>query len=160
MTAIDRPVRSPVPPFDRAAAELKVRLAEDAWNQRDPERVAQAYSPDSAWRNRSEFITGRAEIVQFLIRKWRRELDYRLVKELWAFDGDRIAVRFAYEWRDDSGHWYRSYGNENWEFDELGYMKRRLASINDLPIEAAERKFHWPQGRRPDDHPGLSDLGL
>jgi uncharacterized protein len=160
MTVIDRPVRSPVPPFDRAAAALKVRLAEDAWNLRDPERVAQAYTPDSQWRNRAEFVSGRAEIVQFLIRKWRRELDYRLVKELWAFDGARIAVRFAYEWRDDSGNWYRSYGNENWEFDELGYMKRRIASINDLPIRAEDRAFHWPQGRRPDDHPGLSELGL
>jgi len=160
MSSPERPARPPLPPFDRIGAAQKVRMAEDAWNLRDPERVAAAYSPDSEWRNRAEFIVGREQIVAFLTRKWRRELDYRLIKELWAFDGARIAVRFAYEWRDDSGHWYRSYGNENWEFDELGYMRRRIASINDLPIAHADRKYHWPLGRRPDDHPGLSDLGL
>ena len=137
-----------------------MRLAEDAWNSRDPERVSLAYSPDSVWRNRAEFLTGREAIVQFLKRKWTRELDYRLIKELWAFGENRIAVRFAYESHDDSGQWYRSYGNENWEFDARGFMARRLASINDLPIRAEDRKFHWPLGRRPDDHPGLSDLGL
>jgi uncharacterized protein len=152
--------RPPFPPFDRAAAEKKVRLAEDAWNLRDPEKVALAYTPDSLWRNRAEFLRGRAEIAAFLQRKWTRELDYRLIKELWAFTDNRIAVRFAYEWRDDSGQWYRSYGNENWEFDAQGFMARRIASINDLPIAAADRKYFWPQGRRPDDHPGLSDLGL
>lgn len=152
--------RPPVPPFDAAAAARKVRMAEDAWNGRDPERVALAYTPDSAWRNRSEFLQGREEIVAFLKRKWARELDYRLVKALWAFTEDRIAVRFAYEWHDDSGNWFRSYGNENWEFDERGLMRRRLASINDVPISSAERKFHWPLGRRPDDHPGLEELGL
>jgi nuclear transport factor 2 (NTF2) superfamily protein len=139
---------------------MKVRAAEDAWNARDPERVSLAYSPGSAWRNRAEFFSGRPAIVQFLKRKWTKEIEYRLIKELWAFDDNRIAVRFAYEWRDDSGNWFRSYGNENWEFDELGYMRRRIASINDLPITVAQRKFHWPQGRRPDDHPGLSELGL
>jgi len=149
-----------VPPFDRDGAIRKVRLAEDAWNTHDPARVSLAYSIDSVWRNRAEFLTGREAIVQFLQRKWTRELDYRLIKELWAFDGNRIAVRFAYESHDDSGQWYRSYGNENWEFDDAGYMRRRLASINDLPIAAADRKFFWPLGRRPDDHPGLSDLGL
>jgi nuclear transport factor 2 (NTF2) superfamily protein len=154
------PPRPPVPPFDRDAAIRKVRLAEDAWNGRDPARVSLAYSIDSVWRNRAEFLTGREAIVQFLQRKWTRELDYRLIKELWSFDGNRIAVRFAYESHDDSGQWYRSYGNENWEFDDAGYMRRRLASINDLPIGAADRKFHWPLGRRPDDHAGLSDLGL
>ena len=154
------PARPPLPPFDRAAAVQKVRLAEDAWNSRDPERVSLAYSPDSVWRNRAEFFTGREAIVQFLKRKWTRELDYRLIKELWAFGENRIAVRFAYESHDDSGQWYRSYGNENWEFDARGFMARRLASINDLPIRAEDRKFHWPLGRRPDDHPGLSDLGL
>jgi nuclear transport factor 2 (NTF2) superfamily protein len=137
-----------------------VRLAEDAWNGRDPAGVAQAYTPDSRWRNRAEFIAGRGEIEAFLRRKWARELDYRLIKELWAFEGARIAVRFAYEWRDDSGHWFRSYGNENWEFDADGLMRLRLASINDLPIAEAERKYRWPPGRRPDDHPGLGDLGL
>jgi len=141
-------------------AVQKVRLAEDGWNSRDPEKVALAYSPDSRWRNRAEFVNGREEIVAFLKRKWARELDYRLIKELWAFSGNRIAVRFAYEWRDDSGNWFRSYGNENWEFAEDGLMQVRFASINDLPIAAPQRKYHWPLGRRPDDHPGLSDLGL
>ena len=154
------PPRPPLPPFDAVAAAQKVRLAEDAWNSRNPERVSLAYTRDSVWRNRAEFLAGREAIVQFLTRKWRRELDYRLIKELWAFTGNRIAVRFAYEWHDDSGQWYRSYGNENWEFDELGYMRRRIASINDLPLAAGDRKFHWPLGRRPDDHPGLSGLGL
>jgi nuclear transport factor 2 (NTF2) superfamily protein len=145
--------RPPLPPFSRETATQKIRLAEDAWNSRDPEKVAQAYTPDSRWRNRAEFLHGRQEIVGFLTRKWNRELDYRLIKELWAFEGRRIAVRFAYEWHDD-------YGNENWEFDDEGLMRLRLASINDVPIRAAERKYHWPLGRRPDDHPGLSDLGL
>ena len=154
------PPRPPLPPFDRAAAIQKVRLAEDAWNGRDPERVSLAYSPGSVWRNRAEFFTGRETIVQFLKRKWARELDYRLIKELWTFGENRIAVRFAYESHDDSGQWYRSYGNENWEFDARGFMARRLASINDLPIRTEDRKFHWPLGRRPDDHPGLTDLGL
>ena len=153
-------VRPPVPPFDRDSAIQKVRLAEDAWNSHDPERVSLAYTADSVWRNRAEFITGREAIVQFLRRKWARELDYRLIKELWAVTGDRIAVRFAYEWHDDSGHWFRSYGNENWEFDANGLMRRRHASINDLPISETERKYFWPLGRRPDDHRGLSDLGL
>jgi nuclear transport factor 2 (NTF2) superfamily protein len=152
--------RPPLPPFDREAAVRKVRMAEDAWNTRDPEKVAGAYTENSRWRNRAEFPTGRAEIVEFLTRKWARELDYRLIKELWAFGENRIAVRFAYEWHDDSGSWFRSYGNENWEFDENGLMARRFASINDLPISEGERMFRWPQGRRPDDHPGLSDLGL
>ena len=152
--------RPPLPPFNAETAAQKVRMAEDAWNGRDPERVSLAYTPDSRWRNRAEFLQGRAEIVSFLQRKWARELDYRLIKELWAFSGNRSAVRFAYEWHDDSGSWFRSYGNENWEFDENGLMRLRLASINDLPIAESERKFHWPQGRRPDDHPGLSDLGL
>ena len=152
--------RPPLPPFTAETAAQKVRGAEDAWNGRDPERVALAYSPDSRWRNRAEFVEGRAAIVAFLERKWARELEYRLIKEVWAFTTDRIAVRFAYEWRDDSGQWFRSYGNENWEFDENGLMRVRHASINDLPIAEAERKFHWPQGRRPDDHPGLSELGL
>jgi nuclear transport factor 2 (NTF2) superfamily protein len=137
-----------------------VRLAEDGWNSRDAEKVALAYTLDSRWRNRSEFLSGREEILAFLRRKWTKELDYRLIKELWAFDGSRISVRFAYEWHDDSGNWYRSYGNENWEFNDDGLMGRRLASINDLPIRASERKYHWPLGRRPDDHPGLCDLGL
>jgi len=149
-----------VPPFTRETATLKVRAAEDGWNSRDPERVCLAYTVDSRWRNRAEFVTGREEIKQFLTRKWQRELDYRLIKELWAFDGSRIAVRFAYEWHDDSGNWFRSHGNENWEFDEAGIMHRRYASINDLSIKESERKYHWPLGRRPDDHPGLSDLGL
>jgi len=152
--------RPPLPPFTRETATQKIRLAEDAWNSRDPEKVAQAYTPDSRWRNRAEFLHGRQEIVAFLTRKWGRELDYRLIKELWTFEGRRIAVRFAYEWHDDSGNWFRSYGNENWEFDDEGLMRLRLASINDLPIWEAERKYHWPLGRRPDAHPGLSDLGL
>jgi nuclear transport factor 2 (NTF2) superfamily protein len=152
--------RPPLPPFTRETAVEKARIAEDAWNTRDPARVALAYSVDSRWRNRAEFVSGREEIVAFLTRKWQRELDYRLIKELWAFDGDRIAVRFAYEWHDDSGNWYRSYGNENWEFDEYGLMRERLASINDVRIGEGDRLYHWPLGRRPDDHPGLSDLGL
>jgi nuclear transport factor 2 (NTF2) superfamily protein len=135
-------------------------MAEDAWNSRDPERVSLAYTPDCIWRNRSEFLTGRDAIVAFLTRKWAKELDYRLIKEVWAHDRNRIAVRFAYEWHDDSGHWFRSYGNENWEFDHAGLMARRIASINDHPITESERKFHWPLGRRPDDHPSLSDLDL
>jgi nuclear transport factor 2 (NTF2) superfamily protein len=152
---------SPIrPPFTAETAVQKARLAEDAWNSRDPARVALAYSVDSRWRNRAEFITGRAEIEAFLVRKWHRELDYRLIKEVWAHRENRIAVRFAYEWHDDSGHWFRSYGNENWEFDEQGLMRMRHASINDLPITEAERKYRWPSGRRPDDHPGLSALGL
>ncbi len=154
------PTRPPVPPFTRETATQKVRLAEDAWNSRDPERVSLAYTVDSRWRNRSEFLNGREEIVAFLRRKWARELEYRLVKELWTFENDRIAVRFAYEWHDDSGNWFRSYGNENWEFDDEGLMRRRLASINDLPIRESERKYRWPLGPRPADHPGLSDLGL
>ena len=157
---IDHTPRPPVPPFDLESARLKVRLAEDAWNSRDPERVALAYTVDSAWRNRSEFISGRAAITSFLQRKWRKELDYRLIKELWGFRENRMAVRFAYEWRDDSGNWFRSYGNENWEFDPDGLMARRFASINDLPINESERKYFWPLGRRPDDHSGLSDLNL
>jgi hypothetical protein len=152
--------RPPLPPFSAETAAEKARLAEDAWNSRDPKRVAQAYTTDSLWRNRAEFVRGRAEIEAFLTRKWARELDYRLIKEVWAHQDNRIAVRFAYEWRDDSGHWFRSYGNENWEFDEQGLMRRRLASINDLPIVEEDRKYHWPLGRRPDDHPGLSDLQL
>jgi nuclear transport factor 2 (NTF2) superfamily protein len=148
------------PPFTRDSAVQKVRLAEDGWNSRDPQKVSLAYTEDSRWRNRSEFAVGRAEIVAFLTRKWSKELDYRLIKELWAFTNDRIAVRFAYEWHDDSGNWFRSYGNENWEFDARGLMQRRFACINDLPIGSADRKYHWPLGRRPDDHPGLSDLGL
>ena len=158
MSAVE--TRPPLPPFTAETAAQKVRAAEDAWNGREPERVSLAYTPDSRWRNRAEFLQGRAEIVSFLQRKWARELDYRLIKELWAFSGNRIAVRFAYEWRDDSGHWFRSYGNENWEFDEKGLMRLRLASINDLPIAESERKFRWPLGRRPDEHPGLSELGL
>jgi nuclear transport factor 2 (NTF2) superfamily protein len=154
------PTRPPLPPFTRETAIQKVRLAEDGWNSRDPEKVALAYTPDSRWRNRAEFPVGRQEIVAFLTRKWARELDYRLIKEMWTFGGNRIAVRFAYEWHDDSGHWFRSYGNENWEFEEDGLMRLRFASINDLPIQDSERKYHWPLGRRPDDHPGLSDLGL
>jgi uncharacterized protein len=152
--------RPPLPPFTAATAAQKVRLAEDGWNGRDPQRVALAYSSDSVWRNRAEFVQGREAIVAFLERKWRRELDYRLIKELWACADNRIAVRFAYEWHDDGGHWYRSYGNENWEFNDQGLMVRRIASINDLPIQESERLYHWPLGRRPDDHPGLSDLGL
>ncbi|WP_035348173.1 DUF1348 family protein [Edaphobacter aggregans] len=149
-----------VPPFTRETAVKKVRLAEDGWNTRDPQRVSLAYTVDSRWRNRSEFVNGREEIVAFLTRKWARELEYRLIKELWAFDGARIAVRFAYECHDDHGQWWRSYGNENWEFDENGLMKARHASINDLAINESDRLYHWPIGRRPDDHPGLSDLGL
>ena len=152
--------RPPLPPFTRETAAEKVRLAEDAWNSRDPARVALAYSVDSRWRNRAEIFSGREEIVAFLTRKWDREHDYRLIKELWAFDDERIAVRFAYEWHDDSGNWFRSYGNENWEFDGDGLMRVRHASINDRRIEEAERLYRWPLGRRPDDHPGLSDLGL
>ncbi|MBY3385700.1 nuclear transport factor 2 family protein [Rhizobium laguerreae] len=149
-----------VPPFTLETATQKVRLAEDGWNSRDPERVSLVYTPDSRWRNRAEFITGRAEIVAFLTRKWAKELDYRLIKEIWAFTDHRIAVRFAYEWHDDSGNWFRSYGNENWVFDAAGLMQRRFACINDLPIRESKRKYHWPLGRRPDDHPGLTELGL
>lgn len=152
--------RPPVPPFTVETATLKVRVAEDAWNTRDPQRVAMAYTEASRWRNRAEFLRGRTEIVAFLTRKWAREIDYRLVKELWAFAENRIAVRFAYEWRDESGAWFRSYGNENWEFDERGLMQVRLASINDGQIREEERKFRWPQGPRPIHHPGLSDLSL
>ena len=150
--------KPPLPPFTPETAAQKVRMAEDAWNTRDPDRVVLVYTEDTRWRNRSEFPVGRAEVRQFLVRKWAKELDYRLIKELWACSGNRIAVRFAYEWHDDSGHWYRSYGNENWEFNEQGFMMRRFASINDLPIKDSERRFFWPLGRRPDDHPGLSDL--
>ena len=157
MTTEQKP---PFPPFDTETAKQKVRLAEDAWNGRDPEKVALAYTVDSVWRNRAEFIQGRDQIIAFLQRKWSKELDYRLIKELWATQGNRIAVRFAYEWHDDVGSWFRAYGNENWEFDENGLMKRRIASINDLPIKESDRKYHWPLGRRPDDHPSLSDLGL
>jgi len=152
--------RPPLPPFTRETAAQKVRGAEDAWNLRDPERVSLAYTVDSRWRNRAEFPVGRSQIVEFLTRKWHRELDYRLIKELWAFDNNRIAVRFAYEYRDDSGQWYRAYGNENWEFDAHGLMAVRHASINDMRISHEDRKFHWPLGVRPKDHPGLSDLGL
>ena len=151
---------APVPPFSRETAIMKVRMAEDAWNSRNPHRVSLAYTEDSRWRNRAEFINGRAEIVAFLSRKWNKELDYRLIKEMWTFGDNRIAVRFAYESHDDSGNWFRSYGNENWEFDATGVMQRRFASINDLPIKEADRKYRWPLGRRPDDHPSLSDLGL
>ena len=151
---------APVPPFSRETAIMKVRMAEDAWNSRDPHRVSLAYTEDSRWRNRAEFINGRAEIVVFLSRKWNKELDYRLIKEMWTFGDNRIAVRFAYESHDDSGNWFRSYGNENWEFDATGVMQRRFASINDLPIKEADRKYRWPLGRRPDDHPGLSEVGL
>ncbi|MEO8542540.1 MAG: nuclear transport factor 2 family protein [Betaproteobacteria bacterium] len=152
--------RPPFPPFTQDSAAHKARMAEDAWNSRDPVKVSLAYTPDSQWRNRAEFPRGRAAIVELLQRKWERELDYRLIKELWAHDGNRIAVRFAYEWHDVEGHWYRSYGNENWEFDAQGFMAWRHASINDLHIDEAQRKFHWPLGRRPDEHPGLSALGL
>jgi uncharacterized protein len=154
---MDRP---PLPPFTFETAAQKVRMAEDGWNSREPAKVALAYTVDSRWRNRSEFIHGRDAIEAFLVRKWARELDYRLIKELWAFRENRIAVRFAYEWHDDSGHWFRSYGNENWEFDEHGLMRLRLASINDLPIAESDRLYRWPLGRRPDDHRSLSDLGL
>ena len=152
--------RPPVPPFTVESATQKARMAEDAWNSRDPDRVVQVYTEDTQWRNRAEFPVGREQVRAFLQRKWARELDYRLIKELWACAGNRIAVRFAYEWHDDSGHWFRSYGNENWEFNAEGLMQRRFASINDLPIDESGRKFRWPLGRRPDDHPGLSDLGL
>jgi len=152
--------KPPLPPFTPETAAQKVRMAEDAWNTRDPDRVVPVYTEDSRWRNRAEFPVGHEEIRQFLARKWARELDYRLIKELWACSGNRIAVRFAYEWHDDAGQWFRSYGNENWEFNEHGFMMRRYASINDLPIKESERKFFWPLGRRPDDHPGLSDLDL
>jgi len=152
--------KPPLPPYTPASAAQKVRLAEDAWNTRDPDRVVLVYTEDTRWRNRAEFPVGREQVRQFLQRKWARELDYRLIKQLWSCDGNRIAVRFAYEWHDDSEHWYRSYGNENWEFTDQGYMARRYASINDLPIAPSERKFFWPLGRRPDDHPGLSELGL
>ena len=152
--------RPPLPPFTLETAAEKVRLAEDGWNSREPENVALAYTVDSYWRNRVEFVQGREAIIGFLTCKWKRELDYRLMKELWGFRENRMAVRFAYEWHDDSGHWYRSYGNENWEFDNAGLMQRRFASINDMPIKETDRKFHWPFGRRPDDHPGLSELNL
>jgi nuclear transport factor 2 (NTF2) superfamily protein len=152
--------RPPLPPFDVASATQKVRAAEDAWNGRDPAKIALAYTPDSRWRNRAEFMTGRAEIEAFLVRKWEKELDYRLIKELWAVTGDRIAVRFVYEWHDADGQWFRSHGNENWRFDVDGYMAERHASINDVPITEAERKFRWEQGVRPSEHPGLSALGL
>ena len=152
--------KPPLPPFTLESARQKVRLAEDAWNSRDPARVSLVYTADTRWRNRVEFPTGREQVVELLQRKWARELDYRLIKELWAHDGPRIAVRFAYEWHDDSGHWFRSYGNENWEFDERGLMRRRVASINDLSISEADRKYRWPLGPRPEGHPGLSDLEL
>jgi nuclear transport factor 2 (NTF2) superfamily protein len=152
--------RPPLPPFDYDSATIKVRKAEDAWNTRNPDAIALAYSVDSVWRNRAEFLQGRDQIVAFLNRKWMRELDYRLIKEIWAHDKNRIAVRFAYEWHDDLNNWYRSYGNENWEFDESGLMKKRIASINDVTIDESERKFHWPSGPRPEDHPSLSELGL
>jgi hypothetical protein len=152
--------RPPLPPFTREGAIQKVRLAEDSWNSRDPDKVALAYALDSRWRNRSEFVNGRQEIIALLARKWAKELDYRLIKELWAFTENRIAVRFAYEWRDDSGNWWRSYGNENWEFNDDGLMRTRFASINDLSIKESDRKYSWALGRRPDEHPGLSDLGL
>lgn len=162
MTPTDSPPKpAPIrPPFTAETAARKARMAEDAWNTRDPARVALAYTEDSAWRNRAEFLTGRPAIIAFLQRKWGRELDYRLIKEVWAFTNNRIAVRFAYEWRDDSGHWFRSHGNEQWEFDEAGLMRRREASINDVPIREEERKFRWPLGPRPADHPGLSEVGL
>lgn len=153
-------MKAPTPPFNAETAAQKARMAEDAWNSRDPERVSMVYTEDTIWRNRAEFPRGREEVKAFLTRKWAKELDYRLIKEVWAYTENRIAVRFAYEWHDDSGQWYRSYGNENWEFNTLGYMQRRFASINDLPIQESERKFFWPLGRRPDDHPGLSELGL
>lgn len=152
--------RPPLPPFTRETAQQKVRIAEDGWNGRDPQRVALAYTTDSQWRNRAEFPRGREQIIEFLQRKWARELDYRLIKELWAYEDNRIAVRFAYEYHDDSGHWFRAYGNENWEFDTDGLMRLRIASINEHPIAEGERKLHWPLGRRPDDHAGLSELGL
>ncbi len=153
-------LKPPLPPYTPETAARKVRMAEDAWNTRDPDPVVQVYTEDTRWRNRAEFPVGREQVRVFLQRKWARELDYRLIKELWACGGNRIGVRFAYEWHDEAGQWFRSYGNENWEFDEAGYMQRRFASINDLPIGPDDRKFHWPLGRRPDDHPSLSDLGL
>jgi nuclear transport factor 2 (NTF2) superfamily protein len=159
-TQADIVARPPLPPFTRQTAIQKVRAAEDGWNSRDPEKVALAYTTDSRWRNRAEFVNGRPEIIAFLKRKWAKELDYRLIKEVWTHDGNRIAVRFAYEWHDDSRNWFRSYGNENWEFDDHGLMRLRYASINDLPMKESERKYRWPLGRRPDAHPGLSDLGL
>ncbi|MCV4340020.1 nuclear transport factor 2 family protein [Pseudomonas capsici] len=152
--------RPPLPPFSLETAIQKVRLAEDGWNSRDPEKVSMAYTEDTQWRNRAEFVTNREQARDFLASKWAKELEYRLIKELWAFTDNRIAVRYAYEWRDDSGNWFRSYGNENWEFEENGLMARRFACINDLPIKESDRKFHWPIGRRPADHPGLSELGL
>jgi hypothetical protein len=157
---IESAIRPPLPPFTRETAIKKIRAAEDSWNSRDPEKVALAYTIDSRWRNRAEFLNGRSEIIEFLTRKWTKELDYRLIKELWAYYGNRIAVRFAYEWHDEEGNWFRSYGNENWEFGESGLMRTRFASINDLSIKESERKFRWPLGRRPDVHPGLSELGL
>ncbi|MGD8641390.1 MAG: nuclear transport factor 2 family protein [Gammaproteobacteria bacterium] len=160
MTNTNTITRPPLPPFTAQTAAQKVRLAEDGWNSRDPEKVSLAYTPDSEWRNRTEFFQGRTEIVRFLKRKWARELDYRLIKDLWAFIDNHIAVRFAYEWHDDADNWYRSYGNENWEFDDNGLMRRRIASINDMPISESERLFHWPLGRRPDGHQGLAELGL
>jgi nuclear transport factor 2 (NTF2) superfamily protein len=160
MSQLPETSRSPLPPFNLETATQKVRMAEDGWNSRDPARVALAYTPDSRWRNRAEFLQGRPAIEAFLTSKWQRELDYRLIKELWAFHENRIAVRFAYEWHDDKGQWFRSYGNENWEFDANGYMQLRIASINDMPIEESERRYFWPTGRRPDDHPSLSDLGF
>lgn len=160
MDAQTKPVPNPLPPFTRESAVLKVRLVEDKWNTRDPEQVAKGYAENCYWRNRSEFLHGRAEVLSFLTRKWAKELDYRLIKELWAFDGNRIAVRFAYEWHDDSGNWFRSYGNENWEFEAAGPMKFRHASINDVPIKEEDRLFRWSLGRRPDEHAGLTALGL
>ncbi|MFM1911534.1 MAG: hypothetical protein RJB18_925 [Pseudomonadota bacterium] len=157
---MDSQARPPFPPFTRETAMQKVRMAEDGWNNRDPEKVALAYTADSQWRNRNEFPKGRVEIIEFLKRKWAKEHEYRLIKELWAFEGNRIAVRFAYEWHDDAGQWWRSYGNENWEFDGNGLMQKRYASINDLAINESDRLFHWPQGRRPEAHKGLSELGL
>jgi nuclear transport factor 2 (NTF2) superfamily protein len=157
MTKTDRP---PLPPFTRDTAKLKTRLAEDAWNSRDPAKVSLAYTLDSNWRNRSEFLQGRSNIVKFLQHKWEREQNYRLIKELWAYQDNRISVRFVYEWNDENGNWYRSYGNENWAFSASGHMQTRIASINDLQIDESKRKFHWPIGRRPDDHPGLSEMGL
>jgi nuclear transport factor 2 (NTF2) superfamily protein len=152
--------KPPLPPFNEESARQKIRMAEDAWNSRDPLRVSLVYTEDTVWRNRSEFPIGRAQVVEFLQRKWAKELQYRLIKELWAYQGNRIAVRFAYEWHDDSGHWFRSFGNENWEFNAYGLMQRRFASINDLPIQEKDRKFFWELGRRPDEHPGLSEMGL
>lgn len=160
MSNLPEQPRLPLPPFTLETAAQKVRMAEDGWNSRDPARVALAYTPDSRWRNRAEFVQGRAAIEAFLTHKWQRELDYRLIKELWAFHENRIAVRFSYEWHDASGQWFRSYGNENWEFDANGYMQLRIASINDLTIKESDRRFVWPLGRRPDDHPSLSDLGF